>query len=95
LNVDYLQKKVDSKQKRSNFLVKQDEEQHFFHEETFITAFVTMTAKMKGKLKLISSPTLGKKRSFKSYYYQCFVFGLSSVDLTLNSPPLMRTALHP
>jgi hypothetical protein len=61
LNVDYLQKKVDSKQKRSNFLVKQDEEQHFLHEETFITAFVTMTAKMKGKLKLISSPTLGKK----------------------------------
>jgi hypothetical protein len=36
LNVDYLQKKVDSKQKRSNFLVKQDEEQHFFHEEKFI-----------------------------------------------------------
>ncbi len=36
LNVDYLQKKVASKQKRSNFLIKQDEEQHFFHEKKFI-----------------------------------------------------------
>jgi hypothetical protein len=86
---------VDSKQKRSNFLVKQDEEQHFFHGKTFITTFVTMTAKMKGKFKLISSPTLGKKGVSNHIYYQCFFLGLSSVDLTLNSPILMRTAVQP
>lgn len=33
-----------------------------------------MTAKMKGKFKLISSPTLGKKGVSNHFYYHFFIF---------------------
>jgi len=96
LNVDYLQKKVASKQKRSNFLIKQDEEQHFFHEKKFIAQHLLQwQQKWKGNLNSFHHQLWGKKE-FQIIFIIIFLFfSLSSVDLTLNSPPLMRTALDP
>jgi hypothetical protein len=95
MNNGYLQKKANLKAKRSNILIKKGEKHQLFRDEAFITQFYNNDNKNESKIrtKVETCFTINfchqlrrKKRSLKPSLSPMYVL-ISSVDLTLGSPP--------